>query len=281
MNCERCQIELEDFLYGELAERLASEVRQHLAGCTVCEAERDRLESENAMFAEFYEQTAIDPVAESWEVVRVRIAAEPARQVREEKTSWWQTNLGWLLAPTLARQAALAVLLVAVSVATTMWLMRRGNDEKQIAELKPSPTVTPQSGEPNTTPVPKTELAIVEPTKPKSDATRETVAIRQESGRQLPVRQLNDNELLAQQLVRAEREYQSAIKLLDRAVAKRRGEIEPEAFKKYESSLALIDSSIAQSKQALRQFPTDAAAGQFLLAAYARKVELMQEIALQ
>ena len=276
MNCERCQIELEDFLYGELTERLAAEVRQHLIGCAECVAERDRLESENALFAEFYEQTAIDPAAESWEAIRVQIAAEPVRRLREEKTSWWQTGFGWLLAPTLARQAALAVLLIAVSVATTMWLMRRGNDEKQVAELKPSPTATPQSGEPNSTPAPKAELAIVEPIKPKSDAKHEAVAVRQETGRQL-----NDNELLAQQLVRAEHEYQSAIKLLDRAVAKRRSEIEPEAFKKYESSLALIDSSIAQSKQALRQFPTDAAAGQFLLAAYARKVELMQEIALQ
>ncbi|MBP6823641.1 MAG: hypothetical protein KA368_18980, partial [Acidobacteria bacterium] len=80
---------------------------------------------------------------------------------------------------------------------------------------------------------------------------------------------------------RTEREYKNAIKLLDQAVAKRRSGIEPEAFKKYESSLALIDSSIAQSKRALRELPNDLVAGQFLLAAYARKVELMQEIAMQ
>ena len=55
MNCERCKVELEDFLYGELAERLAAEVRQHLAGCDGCTAERGRLESENSLFAEFYE----------------------------------------------------------------------------------------------------------------------------------------------------------------------------------------------------------------------------------
>lgn len=273
MNCERCQIELEDFLYGELTERLAAEVRQHLVGCTVCEAERDRLESENALFAEFYEQTAIDPAAESWEAIRTRIATEPVPQVRKEKPSRWQTMLGWLLVPSLARQAAMAILLIAVSVVATMWLMRRDDKDKSLVALTPSPTATatPQSATPESVPTPKNELAQVEPVRPKPQATREMV----------PARQLSDNELLAQQLVRTEREYQSAIKLLDRAVAKRRTEIEPEAFKKYESSLALIDSSIAQSKRALRELPNDTAAGQFLLAAYARKVELMQEIALQ
>jgi len=271
MNCERCQIELEDYLYGELTERLAAEIRQHLAGCAECAVERARLESENALFVQFYEQTAIDPAAESWEAIRTQIAAESGRIVQKEKAAWWQTMFGWLLVPTLARQAALAILLIAVSVGATMWLMRRGKDEKQVAELKPSPTVTPQSSEPNPTPLPKNELASAEPIKPKTQIQRE----------QVQARQLNETELLAKQLVRAEREYQSAIKLLDRAVAKRRNEIQPEAFKKYESSLALIDSSIAQSKRALREFPNDAAAGQFLLAAYARKVELMQEVAMQ
>lgn len=273
MNCERCQIELEDFLYGELTEPLAAEVRQHLAGCMVCEAERERLESENALFAEFYEQTAIDPAAGSWEAIRSRIVAEPIRQISEEKSFWWQKMFGWLLVPSLVRQAGLAILLIAVSVVATMWLMRRDDKDKPVVALKPSPTatVTPQSVAPESSPTPQNELAKVEPVRPKPQAPREV----------FPARQLSDNELLAQQLVRAEREYQSAIKLLDRAVAKRRTEIEPEAFKKYESSLALIDSSIAQSKRALRELPNDTAAGQFLLAAYARKVELMQEIALQ
>ncbi|MBS1790673.1 MAG: zf-HC2 domain-containing protein [Acidobacteria bacterium] len=276
MNCERCQIELEDFLYGELTERLAAEVRQHLADCLDCAAERDRLESENALFAEFYEQTAIDPLSESWEAIRAQIAVEPVRVSFGLKSPWWQRMVAWLLAPTLARQAALAVLLIAVSVGATMWWMRRGSGENQIAKVTPSPRVTPQNAEPNpksTEPTPATtnELANAEPVKSKPQSKREPV----------PTRQLNDTELLAQQLVRAEREYQSAIKLLDRAVAKRRGEIDPDAFKKYESSLALIDSSIAQSKRALKEFPNDVAAGQFLLAAYARKVELMQEVAMQ
>ncbi|MEO6726824.1 MAG: hypothetical protein ABIP14_16170, partial [Blastocatellia bacterium] len=85
---------------------------------------------------------------------------------------------------------------------------------------------------------------------------------------------------ITRQLARAEREYQGVIKMLDRAVAKRRYEIQPEAFKQYQASLALIDSSIAQSKRALRERPEESSASQFLLAAYAKKVELMQTIAM-
>ena len=271
MNCERCQIELEDFLYGELTERAAAEVRQHLVSCAGCVAERDRLESENALFAEFYEQTAIEPAAEIWEVIRAQIAAEPVRAVEEEKASWWQTMFGWLVIPSLARQAALALLLVAASVAVTTWLMRRGEAENRLAVSKPTPTVTPQAIAPESSPAPKNELANAEPLKPKPQIPRQLIQVRQ----------LSENEELAQQLAKTEREYQNTIRLLDRAIAKRRDSFAPEAFKKYESSLALIDSSIVQSKRALRQQPDDLAARQFLLAAYARKVELMQVIAMQ
>ncbi|MFN0109827.1 MAG: anti-sigma factor family protein [Blastocatellia bacterium] len=277
MNCEHCQLNLEDFLYGELAERAAAEVRQHLADCSGCAAERHRLESENALFAEFYEQTAIEPSAESWEAIRVRIAAEPdqeVRQVQKEQESWWRPMFGELFAPTMARQAALAVLLVAVSVVATMWLMKH-DDGKSVAEQRPIPIATPQTIEPNSVPLLRNEVAnadAVNPPKPQPrQIPREPVSIRQ----------LSEQELLANQLARTEREYQSAIKLLERAVAKRRDNFSPEAFEKYESSLALIDSSILQSKRALRELPNDAAAGQFLLAAYAKKVDLMQTIALQ
>lgn len=276
MNCERCQVELEDFLYGELTEQAAAEVRQHLAGCSGCVAERERLESENALFEQYYEQTAIDPSAEMWTAIRSRIEAEPVRQpMAEEKPSWWQTLFGAMIAPAMIRQMAVALVLITVSVATTVFLMRRGDDGKNIARQGPTPT--PQTFvTPSPVPSPTNELANATPEK----TSKTVLAIKSAVKTDKPVVP-SDQEVLARQLLRAEREYQSAIKLLDSAVAKRRNSIEPEAFKKYESSLALIDSSIAQSKRALRELPNDLVAGQFLLAAYARKVELMQEIAMQ
>lgn len=270
MNCERCQLELEDFLYGELTERAAAEMRQHLAVCQACAAESVRLESENALFAEFYEQTAIEPAAESWEAVRARIAAESFHVVQQEKASWWRTMFAGLAFPSLARQIAFALVLVVVSVIATMWLMRR-DDGNRVAEAMPTPTVTPRINVPEPVSTPTNELAQTELPKPRPQVVRQPVSTRP----------LSESDALAQQLAKTEREYQNTIKLLERAIAKRRDNFSPEAFKKYESSLALIDSSIVQSRRALNQQPDDLAARQFLLAAYARKVELMQVIAMQ
>lgn len=293
MNCERCQTELEDFLYGELSERLAAEMRAHLAACADCTALRDDLERENQLFTQFYEQTAIEPAGEMWEVIRQRIAAEPVRKLQsegktEEKIGWWQSLalglFGPVRNPMVLRQAAVALLLVALSVAATVMLMKRG-ENKDVARQDVKRTVTPVS---QTTATPAVaasqtnDVARVEsekmpglpPVNPSSGAPR---GLGQP--KQLP-KPLSEQELLARQLVKAEREYQGAIKMLERAVAKRRDNIDPEALRQYESSLALIDNSISQSKRALRQQPDDLAAGQFLLAAYAKKVELMQTIAM-
>lgn len=278
MNCERCQTELEDFLYGESSGRLAAEIRAHLAGCAQCAAQRDDLERENELFAQFYEQTAIEPTGAMWEVISERIAAEPARQIQSEaKPNWRQSLMGGWLTPLLLRQAALAVLLVALSVTATVLLMRRGETGKDLAETTPKPTVTPTvTVTPNPASSPANDPAAAEREKSaKPPAMNSPSSIRRE-----PSPKPSEQEMLLRQLARAEREYQGAIKMLDQAIAKRRDHVEPEAFRQYQNSLALIDNSIAQSKRALREQPNDLAAGQFLLAAYAKKVELMQTIAM-
>jgi hypothetical protein len=92
---------------------------------------------------------------------------------------------------------------------------------------------------------------------------------------------LTEQELMNRQIVRAEREYQKAVRMLDKVIAKQRDRLDPDVIKQYESSLALIDDSIAASRRALRERPDDPTAGQFLLAAYAKKLDLMQDIAMK
>src|ERR1051326_8633873 len=122
MNCERCQTELEDFLYGELSGRLAAEIRAHLAACAECAAVRDDLERENQLFAQFYEQNAIEPTGEMWDAIRARIATEAPQQIQTEakpleakrgKPGWWPSLAMGLFGSaqsSMLRQAALALL---------------------------------------------------------------------------------------------------------------------------------------------------------------------------
>src|SRR5262245_33407480 len=136
MSCEICQSELEDFLYGELSESRASEIRAHLAGCGACAAARDDLERENELFARYYEETAIDPSAEMWEAIRERIRGEalPSRK-QEEARGWFAGWAGsgafaWLFRPSMLRQAAFSLLLIVLTVAVTTWVLKRGKNER-------------------------------------------------------------------------------------------------------------------------------------------------------
>jgi anti-sigma factor RsiW len=128
MTCEHCQAELEDFLYGELKNARAAEVQEHLVACVACATLRAELEREQEIYARFYERTALEPPAEMWETIRARIGSEPLPQTGKEPAKGWLRDLmtaggwAWLLRPTVLRQVAFAVVLVALSVALTTLL---------------------------------------------------------------------------------------------------------------------------------------------------------------
>jgi anti-sigma factor RsiW len=307
MNCDLCKNELEDFLYGELNEARAAEVRAHLGNCAACAALRDELDRENEIFGRFYEQTSIEPSSEMWEVIRARISSRAEGAAQIDRHIEWRRR-GWLegllarassrasgkttigsLALARLRQAAFAALLVVLSVAATLvyvkiYLKPLENDaDNNVAgrSEKTAPIPPPRQV---ATPAPSPSIDIAGAglnnniTTPKSAQPQ---ANRGGTPRQPINQQLADQELINRQIARAEREYQKAIRLLDRAIARQRDRLDPALIKQYESSLALIDDSINASRRALRERPDDPIAGQFLLAAYARKLGVMQDMAMK
>jgi hypothetical protein len=304
MNCERCKNELEDFLYDEVGEARAAEVRAHLADCAVCAALRDEIERENEIFGRFYEQTSIEPAAEMWEAIRARISSEARERAQIDRGAWSPAfrpldsgglkaglqalfrmaragAFGRLLAPAMLRQAAFAALLVALSVAATTIYLKLGDKGSEKIAIKsgdPAPTQQPQQG---VTPTPSPSVDFARDVEKPNNGDSATKDAKPPVDRAAPPRKLTDQELMNRQIARAEREYQKAIRMLDQAIAKQRDRLDPALIKQYESSLALIDDSINASRRALRERPDDPAAGQFLLAAYAKKLDLMQDIAMK
>jgi Putative zinc-finger len=276
MTCQNCQSELEDFLYGELKPSRASQVRAHLSACSVCSAARDELEREHEIFTQYYEQSALEPSPAMWEVIRTRIHAEhpPQKQENRPGGEWLRGGaLSWLTRPAVIRQTAFAFLIILLTATATTIILRRGEEKVSspntvIVDSKVSPSPT-ASGDPG---------GVAPKPAPPAQNFANSISPRPATPRLKP---LTDEEKLARQIVRTEREYQNAIRLLDLAIARRKGEFDPAVIKQYEASLALIDNSIAASRLALRTHPTDIAARQFLFAAYARKVELMQDIAMR
>jgi hypothetical protein len=83
-----------------------------------------------------------------------------------------------------------------------------------------------------------------------------------------------------EQLVReAEQKYVAAIALLSKEVDRRRTEIDPLVLARFDSALAAIDRTIEDTRRAVRQSPNDPIALQYMLAAYAKKVDVLREIA--
>jgi hypothetical protein len=279
MNCDLYKKDLEDFLYGELDEARGAEMLAHLGNCAVCAALREEIDRENEIFGRFYEQISIEPGAEMWEAIRARIDSEArARTLIGSGRGWLERLRIGLLAPATLRQAAFASLLVVLSVAATTIYLKLG--ERNVANEfagkgeNRAPTPAPQPVTPSS---PSTDVADIDttngPTQPKGSRTH--------GDRAAPTRRPTDQELLSRQIARAEREYQKAISLLDQVIARQRDRLDPALIKQYESSLALIDDSINASRDKLRDRPDDPVAGQFLLSAYAKKLDLMQEIAMK
>jgi anti-sigma factor RsiW len=88
-----------------------------------------------------------------------------------------------------------------------------------------------------------------------------------------------DFESAMRSIARAEKEYEKAILLLSDVVEKRRSTLDPMLVAELEKSLKTIDENIAATRKAFREHPSDPEYALYMLAAYARKVELLQEIA--
>jgi hypothetical protein len=266
------------------------------------------LECETQIFTQYYEQTAPVPDGAMWTAIQARIrqqtdeissAIAPQGAAHQLLLPQFRLWLESVLASPVFRQAAFAAVLVSISVAATAlyFSLNSGNvrnadgvainqdvsttpspvpaPEKQVTE-NPKAAI-PQSEKPPKQPQP---VELVQNRKPAAGATIRDRKIENASGRIL-ANAHHEDALIQAQIMRAASEYQRAVRLLERKIHWRRGQLDAALIAQYEKSLKLIDHSIAESRRALRQHPGDAAAGQFLLTAYARKVELMQEIALQ
>lgn len=279
-NCEEFQLRLEDFIAGELETAEAASVRSHLSSCAECRQFQALIERENEAYANFYAQTSMEPSSEMWGTISKRIGSETSGRAildGREKRSF----LDWFRTPSFIRQFVAAAALVLISVFLTWFIVSRStrpDSGSQLAtNVTPSPvsTSTPLAA---STPKPeenKTTIAA------GSDEKVTTTRLKPSTRPATPAAPLSEDQQIQAQIARTEGEYLKAIRLLDRAIVKRKDTMDADTMSQYKSSLALIDDSIDKSRAALRKQPGDLAAGQFLLAAYARKVDLMQEIAIK
>ncbi len=79
---------------------------------------------------------------------------------------------------------------------------------------------------------------------------------------------------------RAEKEYIKAIRMLSSIVDERKSTLDPRMVAELEKNLKAIDEVIASTRRAYRDHPTDPELAHYMLTAYQKKVELLQDLAL-
>jgi len=81
-----------------------------------------------------------------------------------------------------------------------------------------------------------------------------------------------------QSIRHAEQEYLKAIAALDAVVEKQKSTLDPRILSEFQANLQLIDDNIAATRKAYYAHPRDTDLAFFMLAAYSRKVELLQNL---
>jgi len=288
MNCEVCQPILEEYFDGELNTRHAAEVRAHLAGCRACAAILAELRQEQELFARYERNLEVTPAL--WAGIEARIKAEKATTLAVPPTPGWRDRLkGFFAMPHIspAFAAALVVLAIGVTVAVMSYLqshstgnpssIAKDSNQPGIGNKNEAAPTVPQTGSKE----PGHELAVQPNTEARPDEGRPIV----KAPKPAPQKQLAVNKPQAppdpMKLVReAEQKYQAAIAILSQDVSRRRSQIDPAVLARFDSALADIDRTIQETRQIVRRNPDDPVALQYLLGAYAKKVDTLRAMSL-
>lgn len=295
MSCEECLPLLEEHADGELGARDAARVEAHLETCALCARARQRLEDERAVFLAHECDAA--PAAGFWDEVLSKIEAEtPARPytkhadaaaARPSSTSVrarLAAALGVFAAPRLSPATVAALLFVAV--AATVFVMKYTTTTTTREEAATSETVVKtvaperdvETASPSSSKPKEVERAAVErPLGVGGKAQRVRVKGVEESRRASVA---SHGEAAPERLVReAEEKYLAAIRLLSRDVSGRRSRLDADTRARFAQTLAAVDRTIADTRRAAREHPRDPVAVQYMLTAYAKKVEVLREMA--
>lgn len=302
---------LEEFLDGELGRGRAAEMSAHLASCQTCARALDALLDEQAMYASYERDVEVTP--QMWSGIAARIAATPEEKplggsnLLHKIRAWLATAL---VAPRFSPALTAAMMLLAIGATATVMRyinsQQPGTPRDVAIGSQPSVSATPINIAPATPeatpthapPAPR-DTGSPDSANDQSNDREKTqkLQLQRKRGaeRKLPLPANEPGEILAatqngeqlrrqrvtEKLVRdAESKYLAAIKMLSEDVNRKRTRLDPQVAARFDETLATIDRSIAETRRTvLQQRNSDPVAVQYMLSAYAKKVEVMREMA--
>jgi hypothetical protein len=301
MRCTDCQAVIEDYFDGELDAQTTNLVAQHLAACASCASLCDKLEDEQELYLRY--QYDAQPAPDFWNKVLARTAATRAAQPSSSVLGRWLGDVvGRFNAPRLS--PSLAALLVLVAIGATIGVMRYLNPQQErvapliasqkntAVETMPAPNdmVRPEeASSPAEVSGKGSEREANEALPPPPPPTLKNRAERKDRRPLVAGHEQNVRANLkaggagrpptSDELVReAEQKYVAAIEMLSRDINRRRSRLDAETAARFAQTLAAVDRTIIDTRRAARKHPGDPVAAQYMLTAYAKKVDVLREI---
>jgi hypothetical protein len=308
MRCEECRPRIEDYFDGELDEPTAGLMAEHLDVCASCSRLYVKLESEQELYLRY--ECDAQPAPDFWENVMARAVAQdsddgnsahlrrPHRRHHYHHLlrDWLEDTLGNFNARRFS--PSLTALMVVAAVGVTVGVMRFVNSSRgtvatesisqNAGERERPASVTPEIVRPESVPEddkPSGNLSgpgvKEQPLKTRSEKRGRPAlsAGNEKTARAGLNRSALGRSPTPDELVReAEQKYVAAIAMLSRDVNRRRSRLDAETIARFEQTLSTIDRTIADTRQAARKHPGDPVAAQYMLTAYARKVDVLREM---
>ena len=279
MKCEDYLPIIESYVDGELDGETAQRVRTHLAVCDSCQEYVAELRQEQEVYALYNREVDITPAM--WAAVAARI--EKVKPVRS--TNLLGSAGKWLagLMGTPRLSPALAAALIIATVGTTVVVMKYLNspapvERTEIVESLPAEANKDQQPKPEKMQPPSGSEAP--PTVKGPEIARVDEGVKTPERPKVAVKSAAKPAPTPEQLVReAEQKYLSAIAILEKDVSRNKSKLDPMMVVRFEKAMVEIDNTIAETRRAVRENPDDPIALQYMLSAYAKKVDVLREIA--
>lgn len=291
MTCEEFAILLEDYVDGTLGAAEAARVEVHLHGCEACTGELELIRRENAFYITIAGRTDV-PVPD-WSDVRAAIASDRPAGHRPSLLGRIASLFAGVLAPAPALAAVAAAVLATGGVS---YVVLRGEWQRTASVEQPatqSDEGVSASNEPDPVPKPvsppeatSNEVEEAAPRRKGRKAPRprrRAVPKPRPVPRDFPLEMVRNGnpELVpaAVAVAHATSIYESAIRELTPVYERRKAAFGTGAGRRLDSTIAEIDRAISGTRRAVMRNPGDPEALQSLMAVYAQKVDVLQEVA--
>jgi vacuolar-type H+-ATPase subunit I/STV1 len=253
----------------------------------------EALGDEQNVYALYVRDVDVTPAL--WAGISARISEEESARKGSLMGRWRRLLAGAFATPRLSPALTFALLVLSVgATAGLMKYMQSRSDQAQPVASKQPDKAQPAQPVIVDQPIQSTDGKEAEPVEggndefaQRSERNEEKPAPAYRSADRFEDRRAAASETVGfpyeaspEQLVReAEQKYRAAIAMLARDAKRRRTLLEPDMRERFDQTLAAVDRTINETRNAARRQPDDPVAVQYMLAAYAKKVEVLREMA--